>query len=42
MIMKLILNYLQVLMIKLGATDFDAREKVDNPEILVKATLADK
>jgi len=29
------------LMIKLGATDFDAREKVNNPENLVKATLAE-
>ena len=28
-------------MIKLGATDFDAREKINNPENLVKATLAE-
>lgn len=30
------------LMIKLGATDFDAREKVTNPESLIKAKLINK
>lgn len=30
------------LMIKLGATNFDAKEKVDNPEVIVKAELISK
>ena len=30
------------LMIKLGATDYEAKEKVENPQLLVKAELIDK